>query len=207
MKKKICIIDLKTGNVASIANALKYMNYDFKISINKIDINNSSHIILPGVGSYKNFMKKINEKNIIGILEKNIIKKGKLFLGICVGMQVLSEYGYEFKKTKGLSWIPGNVKKIKVKNSPLPHIGWNDINIKKIKHPIFYNLNDKSNFYFVNSYQFQPKNKENILATTIYEKEFCSIISKNNIFGTQFHPEKSQKVGLQFIKNFINLKC
>lgn len=207
MKKKICIIDLQTGNVASIANTLKYMNYDFKISINKIDINNSSHIILPGVGSYKNFMKKINEKNIIGILENNIIKKGKLFLGICVGMQVLSEYGYEFEKTKGLSWISGNVKKIKVKNNLLPHIGWNDINIKKINHPIFFNLNDKSNFYFVNSYQFQPKKKENILATTIYENEFCSIISKNNIFGTQFHPEKSQKVGLQFIKNFINLKC
>jgi glutamine amidotransferase len=207
MKKKICIIDLGTGNVASVANTLKHMNHEFKISINKIDLNNSSHIILPGVGSYKNFMKKINTKNIINILKENVIHKGKPFLGICVGMQVLSEYGFEFEKTKGLSWIRGNVKKIKVKNKLLPHIGWNSIDIKKSNHPLFYNLNDKSNFYFVNSYQFQPKNKENILATTMYEKEFCSIISKNNIFGTQFHPEKSQKVGLQFINNFINLKC
>jgi glutamine amidotransferase len=207
MKKKICIIDLGTGNVASVANTLKHMNHEFKISINKIDLNNSSHIILPGVGSYKNFMKKINTKNIINILKENVIHKGKPFLGICVGMQVLSEYGFEFEKTKGLSWIPGNVKKIKVKNKLLPHIGWNSIDIKKSNHPLFYNLNYKSNFYFVNSYQFQPKNKENILATTMYEKEFCSIISKNNIFGTQFHPEKSQKVGLQFINNFINLKC
>lgn len=194
MKKKICIIDLQTGNVASIANTLKYMNYDFKISINKIDINNSSHIILPGVGSYKNFMKKINEKNIIGILENNIIKKGKLFLGICVGMQVLSEYGYEFEKTKGLSWISGNVKKIKVKNNLLPHIGWNDINIKKINHPIFFNLNDKSNFYFVNSYQFQPKKKKIFLLQQYMKMSFVLSFRKIIYLVLNFIQKKVKKL-------------
>lgn len=207
MKTKICIVDIGTGNVSSVANTLKYMKYDFKISLKKNDLNDSSHIILPGVGSYKNFMNKLIEKDVIQILTKNVIGNGKPFLGICVGMQILSDYGYEFKKTKGLSWIPGNVKLMKVKKNLLPHIGWNNINIKQLNHPLLSGLDEKSNFYFVNSYQFEPKNNKNIIATSNYEKDFCSIIFNENIFGTQFHPEKSQKAGLKFINNFVNLKC
>jgi glutamine amidotransferase len=158
---------------------------------------------LPGVGAYEAAMKKIKNKISIKNLENEIFIKKKFFLGICVGMQILSEKSSEFGNSQGLGWIKGDVKKIKSKI--LPHIGWNEIIIKK-NSQIINNIDNKTDFYFVNSYHFDVEDNKLIIAKTKYGESFCSILQKDNIFGAQFHPEKSQESGKTFIKNFLMLK-
>tara|TARA_Y100000741_G_scaffold324419_1_gene275311 strand:- start:165 stop:788 length:624 start_codon:yes stop_codon:yes gene_type:complete len=201
---KVCILDYGSGNVNSVYNILNYMKYSVKISNNEEEIKNSSHIILPGVGSFGSAIDKINKLLPINILSKEVLEKRKPFLGICVGMQVLATKGFENGEHKGLGWIDGVVRKIDSKNHSLPHIGWQGINVK-IKEPITLNISNLD-FYFVHSYAMYPENANYLAATTNYGEEFCSIVKKENIYGTQFHPEKSQQAGMQVIKNFIELK-
>ena len=203
-KVKVCVLDYGSGNVKSVFNILCYLGYDTIISNSKSKINESSHIILPGVGSFKASMEKIIKEIPLDVLEKEVINYEKPFLGICVGMQVLMQKGFEDGESIGLSWLEGNVKKLRVKKQPLPHVGWNDIQIK-IKSSLFEGINDLSTFYFVHSFAVNTKNS-NILTTTVYEDSFCSSIINNNIFGVQFHPEKSQKTGQKLLKNFCSLK-
>ena len=171
----------------------------------KKKIRDASHVILPGVGSYKSGMEKIKRKLPIDCLENEILKKGKPFLGICLGMQVLSTVGYEFGKYQGLNWVEGEVKKLDVKKSILPHVGWNEVKAKSKNNILFNNIDTDENFYFVHSYYFNSFNKKNILATSIYEETFASAIRKDNVFGVQFHPEKSQKSGMKLLKNFLKI--
>tara|TARA_Y100000294_G_C8467390_1_gene301215 strand:+ start:89 stop:697 length:609 start_codon:yes stop_codon:yes gene_type:complete len=201
--KKVCILDYGSGNVGSVRNLIESLNYDYQISNDPKIIEKSTHIILPGVGAFGAAMKKVKEKIPIKKLKNEVFEKKKPFLGICVGMQLMAEKSEEFGKFDGLGWIEGKVKKIKSKI--LPHIGWNNIIIKK-ESKIFDGLNKKSDFYFVNSFHFNLKNKNLILAETEYEEKFCSVFQKKNIIGVQFHPEKSQESGKIFIKNFLNLK-
>lgn len=147
-------------------------------------------------------MKKILDKIPFDALENEVLKKGKPFLGICVGMQVLSDKGLEFGEHKGFGWIPGVVDKIDTKGFPTPHIGWNDIIIKK-EIPLLRGFKENKDFYFVHSYVFDVKNQDFIIAETEYGSLFTSIVSKDNILGIQFHPEKSQKLGQLILKNFI----
>ena len=204
MAIKICILDYKSGNVGSVFNIIKYMGYNCKISNEEKDLEDASHIILPGVGSFKKSMKKIKENIPIKNLEEQILKKKKPFLGICVGMQVLAEKGNEFGIENGLGWIEGEVNILKTENLPLPHICWNSINIKN-KSELTKNLEGINDFYFVHSYKFDVKNEDEINARTEYGENFCSIVNKDNIYGVQFHPEKSQKSGMILLKNFINI--
>lgn len=198
---KVCILDYGSGNVASVFNLISYLGYDCKIS-NKVDyIEDSSHIILPGVGSYSKSIEKIKKNISIEFLEKQILEKKKPFLGICVGMQILSTIGQEFEVCNGLNWINGTVKKMD--NDKLPHIGWNNVKIKK-DSDLFKNLSNEEDFYFLHSYHFLPENQNVIVAETNYETFFCSVIECDNIFGVQFHPEKSQKAGQILIKNFLD---
>jgi imidazole glycerol-phosphate synthase subunit HisH len=200
--QKVCILDYGSGNVASVFNLLSFLKVNVIVSNSKKEIVNCSHLILPGVGSFAKSMKKIKANIPIDILEKEVLIKKKPFLGICVGMQVLAEHGLEFGETKGLGWISGIVEKLNSKEEPLPHIGWNEINI--INHSkIVEGLDKVRDFYFVNSFVFKSKNKSRIVATTNYGEAFVSIIKKNNIIGVQFHPEKSQKSGLKLISNFL----
>ena len=202
-KKLVCILDYGSGNVKSVFNIIEFLGYDVKIS-NKIeDIKNCTHLILPGVGSFGASMKKIINTLPIDVLENEVLRKKKPFLGICVGMQVLAEKGLEFGEHKGLGWIPGNVIKIKTNELPSIHIGWNDIIIKKDIHLLKGVNNDIGDFYFVHSYVFDVVDSKYIIAETEYENTFTSIISKDNILGIQFHPEKSQKAGQLIFKNFI----
>ncbi len=203
MNKKVCILDYGYGNVKSVENLVKFLNFDVKISNNETDILEASHLILPGVGSFEYSMNKIKEKIPIKILENEVLSKKKFFMGICVGMQVLANYGYENGKFEGLGWVKGEVKKLQVNNLSLPHIGWNNCDILK-NDKIFSDLNDIRDFYFLHSYSFNPENKNNIIATTVYGNKFCSVLKQNNIYGIQFHPEKSQKAGMILIKNFLN---
>jgi len=199
---KVCILDYGSGNVASVYNLLNRLNYKAKISNNSSDIKDSSHIILPGVGAFGTSIEKIRTKIETDLLENEVKIKKKPFLGICVGMQILADRGFEFGEHDGLGWIEGTVEKIKAK--VLPHIGWNSIHIKK-QSPIFSNIENLKDFYFVNSYAFNVKDKNLIISETNYGKTFCSAVQKDNIFGVQFHPEKSQKTGQLLIRNFLKL--
>ncbi len=201
--KKVCIIDFDTGNIGSVSNLLEKLNINFCISNKDDDIKNSTHLILPGVGSFSRAITKLKNKININVLNEQVIKKEKPILGICVGMQIMADQGNEFGVTKGLGWINGTVDKIKTKDLLLPHIGWNEVYFEK-KHKLFSNLISKSDFYFVNSYYFNLKNENYMIASTIYGIKFPSIINKKNIFGVQFHPEKSQKIGQKIILNFLN---
>lgn len=203
-KSKICLIDLGSGNVGSVKNILKYLNVDFCVTNTESDIKKSSHLILPGVGSFGSLMKKINDSKFDKIFEEEVIMKKKNYLGICVGMQILAKYGHEFGKFKGVGAIDGEVRKIDSKDFPLPHIGWNNIEIKK-DSLLFSDINNNADFYFVNSYALKCNHENDILSTTNYNEKFVSSIQKENIFGVQFHPEKSQQDGIKLIKNFVSI--
>ena len=202
--KKICILDFGSGNIQSLKVSINYLDISCKVSSLKKDIDNSSHIILPGVGSYKTVLNKLKNKIDLKFLESQILSKGKYLLGICVGMQILSSEGTEHGKSIGLNWIPGKVDKIKKKDLILPHVGWNEVNFSK-DNKLMISKEDNI-FYFTHSYIFKAKNKKNVLGKTFYGENFDSIIGKDNIYGVQFHPEKSQKNGLKLLQNFFNLK-
>ena len=202
--KKICILDYGSGNVKSVFNILRFLNFNVKISNNKVDIKDSSHIILPGVGAFETSMKKIQENIPIDILETTV-KQGKPFLGICVGMQVLANIGYEFGEHQGLGWINGKIIKHNSIDFTLPHIGWNSIEIVN-DSPLLYDIKDKEDFYFVHSFKYELENNNNLISKTNYGDFFPSIIQKENIFGVQFHPEKSQDAGQTLFNNFLNFK-
>ena len=204
MKKKICILDYGSGNQKSVYNMIDHIGYESKISDDFEIIKNSDYIILPGVGSYGGLIEKLKKKNLINILNDEVIVKKKLYLGVCVGMQIISTFGEEFGINFGLNWIPGVVRKLQTTTNILPHIGWNNIKIEK-KNEILNNIDDNSDFYFLNSFCFVPNDKKYVLASTYYDENFTSIINKDNIFGVQFHPEKSQKSGIQIISNFLKL--
>jgi len=200
---KVCILDYGSGNVKSVYNMVRYLGYNVNISNEKSAIRSASHIILPGVGSFGAAMEKIKSKIPLPVLESEIINTKKPLLGICVGMQVLAENGHEHGDHKGLGWITGSVEKLEVNELPLPHIGWNDVILKK-DSILFNDLGDINDFYFVHSYSLKTK-QANVLSETNYEINFCSSVQKENIYGVQFHPEKSQRAGQKLIQNFLNV--
>lgn len=209
MTKLITIIDYGSGNLRSVYNALNLINdsnCQIKISSDPKDLKKSDKIILPGVGAFADCSNSLfNIKNMIDILKEEILIKKKDFLGICVGMQLLADYGYEHKTSKGLGFISGDVVKIDSKNNlKIPHMGWNQINIKQ-DHQILNNINNNEHFYFVHSYHFKVKENKNIIATVNYGDNLTAIIAQDNIIATQFHPEKSGETGLKLLKNFISL--
>lgn len=204
MKNFVCILDYGSGNVKSVFNIFKKLLDDVVISNKVEDIKKSTHLILPGVGSFGASMDKINQKIPLSSVEKEVLSNKKPFLGICVGMQVLANVGYEFGKHEGLGWISGQVRKLKTDNLPLPHIGWN--NVKVLKSSSLTAGLQQNDFYFVHSFIFEAKDEDNIIATANYGEEFAAVINKDNIYGVQFHPEKSQKSGIRLINNFLNIQ-
>ena len=209
----IAIIDYESGNISSVINSFKKasvnQNIEIKIKVTS-DIKtilSSDKVILPGQGSFKNCTESLEKiQGLKDTLNEFAIIKKKPLFGICVGMQMFADVGYEEVETKGLGWIPGKVLKIDNQNGKykLPHIGWNQVNIKK-KSIIFNNIKNNSHFYFVHSYEFVPDDKDVVSATTEYTSSIVCSVEKENIFGTQFHPEKSDKLGLKIIENFLNL--
>ena len=200
---KVCILDYGSGNVKSVFNLVSFLGYDVIVSNERIEIESATHIILPGVGSFGAAMGKITTQIPLKVLKFEVFNNKKLFLGICVGMQVLMEKGYEHGEHDGLGWIPGTVEKLQVENLPLPHIGWNDIIIKQ-DSDLFTDLGDIKDFYFVHSYAIKTDDSY-ILTETNYGSNFYSSIKKENIYGVQFHPEKSQKAGQKLIQNFLTI--
>ena len=209
----IAIIDYKSGNISSVINSFKKVcvnqNIEIKIEVtsNLKTILNSDKIILPGQGSFKNCTESLLKINgLKETLNEFVISKKKPLFGICVGMQMFADYGFEETKTKGLGWISGNVTKIDNKNNQfkLPHIGWNELSLAD-DSKLFKGIQEKSHVYFVHSFKFIPDNESYISSKTTYSEEIVASIEKDNLFGTQFHPEKSDSVGLKIIENFINL--
>jgi len=194
------------GNIRSVTKAFKKLNAPFVVSNNAGDIKKASHLVLPGVGAFGDGMKNLENLNLIPLLEEQVLTKKRPFLGICVGMQLLASEGTEHGNHQGLGWIKGVVRRFNVneKQYKVPHIGWNDITIKK-KQPLFEDIENGSDFYFVHSYHLAPDDKNVIAATCDYGEEFVAAIQQENIFGLQFHPEKSQASGIQIIKNFIGI--
>jgi glutamine amidotransferase len=206
----VTIVDYQSGNISSVINSFKKVAKDkIKIEVtadsNKIRL--SDKLILPGQGSFKSCVESLNNiKGLQDALKEFAIINKKPLLGICVGLQMFADVGYEEAKTKGLGWIPGKVLKIDNQNGKfkLPHIGWNEIEIVK-ESKIFKEIHNKSHMYFVHSYEFVPEDKSVISSTTNYSSKIVCSVEKDNLFGTQFHPEKSDKEGLKIIENFLNL--
>ena len=206
----VTIVDYNSGNISSVINSFKEVakdkiNIEITSDLNKI--RSSDKVVLPGQGSFKSCVDALN--NIIGLvdtLNDFVLNNKKPLFGICVGLQMFADIGYEETETKGLGWISGKVLKIDNKNKKykLPHIGWNQINIVK-DSKIFKDIENNSHMYFVHSYEFVPEDKNVISSTTDYSSNIVCSVEKENIFGTQFHPEKSDKTGLKIIENFINL--
>ena len=207
---KVTIVDYNSGNISSVINSFKEVAQDkvnIEVTADLKKIKSSDKVVLPGQGSFKSCIDALNTINgLVETLNEFAINNKKPLLGICVGLQMFADVGYEETETKGLGWIAGKVTKIDNQNGKykLPHIGWNEINIMKDSR-ILKDINDKSHMYFVHSYEFIPNDKNTISATTNYSSNHVCAVEKENIFGTQFHPEKSDKIGLKIIDNFINL--
>ena len=206
----VTIVDYQSGNISSVINSFNEaakgkVNLEVTSDIKKIK--SSDKIVLPGQGSFKSCVDSLNSiSGLVETLKEFAIINNKPLLGICVGLQMFADVGYEEAETKGLGWIPGKVSKIDNQNGKfkLPHIGWNEIEIQK-ESKIFKDIKNKSHMYFVHSYEFIPEDKSVISATTDYSSKIVCSIERNNLFGTQFHPEKSDKKGLKIIENFIKL--
>ena len=206
----VTIVDYNSGNISSVINSFTEVAKDKVNIIVTSDLNkikSCDKVVLPGQGSFKTCIDALNKiDGLSNTLNEFVISNKKPLLGICVGLQMFADVGYEETETKGLGWISGKVSKIDNQNRKykLPHIGWNQIKIIK-DSKIFKDIEDNSHMYFVHSYEFIPNDKNVISATTEYSSNIVCSIEKENIFGTQFHPEKSDKIGLKIIKNFLDL--
>ena len=207
---KVTIVDYNSGNISSVINSFEEVAKDrvnIEVTSDLIKIKSSDKVVLPGQGSFKSCIDALNKiEGLTDTLNEFVISNKKPLLGICVGLQMFAEVGYEETETKGLGWIPGKVSKIDNQKGKykLAHIGWNQINIVK-DSKIFQNIENNSHMYFVHSYEFIPEDKTVISSLTDYSSKIVCSVEKENIFGTQFHPEKSDKMGLKIINNFINL--
>ena len=209
----LTVVDYGVGNLRSIAKSIEKansdnnLNYSVKVSSDVNDVKKSDKIVLPGQGSFKACREGID--NISGLnneLNESVLNKNKPIFGICAGMQLFATTGYEEKKTEGLYWIPGEVIKLDLGSSKLkiPHMGWNELKVEN-NSKVFEDEINKNHAYFIHSYEFIPEDKKNVSITTNYGKDVIAAVSSENIFGSQFHPEKSQNTGIKILTNFLNL--
>ena len=205
----IAVVDYGMGNLRSVQKALEKVGYTATVTSNPQQIADAHSVVLPGVGAFKDCIHNLEKLSLIEPILQSI-RSGKPFLGICLGLQVLFTESDEFGKTPGLNLITGTVVHFSQKDSSpdsrlkIPHMGWNALSFQK-NLPFFNGVEDGSFFYFVHSYYVKPEDKDVIATTTSYGVDFTSSIQKDNIFACQFHPEKSQQVGLQVLKNFGTL--
>lgn len=215
----IAIIDYGMGNIHSVEKALASMGADTMVTNKAEVVKTSDKVVLPGVGAFSDAISELERQNLIFVLKEHI-KNKKSFLGICLGMQLLFEVSEEGNESKGLAILKGMVKKFEAKIAPkVPHMGWNQLKISATKRggsannfggknktcPLLKDLPDNSYVYFCHSYYPKPNNENIIAAATDYGIDFASVIWQDNIYGVQFHPEKSQNIGLKIIENFVNL--
>lgn len=204
----IVVIDYGAGNLGSIRRAFEECGAEAIISDDPKDLQTSSHIVLPGVGSFKECMNNLQKGGWVEPIREEVLNNKIPFLGICLGMQLIASTGFEGGETAGLGLIPGQIKKMIPKDSTerIPHVGWNEVHLKE-ESPLFEGIPSGTDFYFVHSYCFVPDNEEHALTTTPYsdKTQFVSTVAHENIYGVQFHPEKSLPAGLVLLQNFVEL--
>ncbi len=203
----IGIVDHGMGNLLSVLNAFEYMGADAQLCSNPADLEDADRIVLPGVGAFPDCMKNIDKLGFRPVLDRLVLQEKRPVLGICLGMQVMADWGTEGGDYPGLGWIPGRVVRI-VPDDPglkVPHVGWNDIQYLA-ESPLFHGLPTNPEYYFVHSFHFQCQNPDHVDAWCDYGGKVTSAVRRDNIFATQFHPEKSQDYGLKIIENFLAWK-
>ncbi len=210
----LAIIDYGSGNLRSAAKAFERaakesgLNTPVIVTSDPEVVRAADRIVLPGVGAFADCWRGLNATTgMIEVLREQVTQNGKPFMGVCVGMQLMASVGREYKDCEGLDWIPGEVIKMDPQDQKLkiPHMGWNELKVLK-KHPVLEGLEDGTHIYFVHSYHYVPENKEHVLAEVNYGHEITAVVSKDNMIGTQFHPEKSQEAGLKLFANFLKWK-
>lgn len=200
----IAVIDYGLGNLTSVAKAIRTAGVEVKITSDSKLLQRADKIILPGQGAFADGIKNLHQRGLVKALSHEILEKKKPFLGICLGLQLLGKTSFENGKHQGLGWIKGNVIKLKVgKKAKLPHIGWDNV-LTNHGSPLFYQIPNGSDFYFVHSYYLRPENKKIVEATCDYGENFPVAFVQKNIWATLFHPEKSQQAGLQLLHNFVS---
>ena len=202
---KVLIIDYGMGNLGSLRRSLEECGADVSISTDPSDVKAAPRLILPGVGAFPDAMKTLRDRGWIPELE-GAVKANVPLLGICLGMQLLAEKGYEGEETTGLGFVPGVVRRLEPasRDIRLPHVGWNEVHQVQ-QSPLFAGVGDRTDFYFVHSYHFTTTRPEDVITTTDYCGGFTSTVHSGTAFGTQFHPEKSSRAGFQVLKNFLRL--
>ncbi len=208
--KMIALIDYGSGNIHSAARALRVAannarkTREIRVTSDPDALATADRIVLPGVGHFADCMANLKARDgLIEALEDQVIKGGKPFLGICVGMQLMADIGLEDGETAGLGWISGRVERITpAENLAVPHMGWNALQLAA-EHDVLQGLGAQSHTYFVHSYAFKASSQSTVMATVDYGQTITAAIGRDNLFGTQFHPEKSQKAGLQLLSNFV----
>lgn len=200
----VAIVDYGMCNLDSIARAVEECGGRPYVTDQPRDLRNATQIILPGVGAFPEAVRNLRERGLDTALEEQVVGNGIPFLGICLGMQLMAGRGNEGEKIKGLDWIDGEVVRLEptVEDARIPHIGWNNIQAVT-ESPLLYEIASDKDFYFVHSYHLQCDDSDQIVATTDYAEGFVSIVNREHMFGVQFHPEKSQKVGFQVLRNFL----
>lgn len=201
---KTLVIDYGMGNLNSVRRAFEECGADVRISADPRDLDSAERIILPGVGAFADGMAHLHAGQWPGKLLAGLENPKVKLLGICLGMQLLADWGHEGSRTRGLGLIPGEVLRLESANrdTRIPHAGWNEVAIAR-PDPLLKDIPDGTDFYFVHSYHFLPANPEHVLATTPYCGEFASVVGTGNVRGVQFHPEKSSRPGFQIIRNFL----
>lgn len=204
--KKVAILEYGMGNIDSVFRAVEECGANPVLTCDAAEIKDADTIILPGVGAFGDAIRNIRQRRLDEIVAERVLDRGIPFLGICLGMQLLADKSYEFGEHRGLGWIRGEVVRLRP-DSPsvrIPHVGWNEVH-PRFDSPLLQGIRPGKDFYFVHSYHFVCERPENQLATTPYCGGVTSVIREKNIFGVQFHPEKSQRVGFQLLRNFLTL--
>ena len=204
----VAIVDYGSGNLRSAAKGFeKFLSTPVVVTADATEVACADRIVLPGQGAFADCFAGLSALDgMIDVLREAVLERAVPFFGICVGMQLMATAGLEHGRHDGLDWIGGEVVPMNLSNRSLkiPHMGWNELKVAA-SHPVLDGVQTGDHVYFVHSYHFEPKFNQNIVANTTYSKTFCSVVENNNIFGTQFHPEKSSKEGIKILKNFIDL--
>lgn len=202
MSKQIFIVDYGMGNLRSVVNAFTFIGVKVKLTENPGDLVDAAGIVVPGQGAFRDCMKCLRERKFLAVLTDEVIKNKKPYLGICLGLEILADTSYEGGEWAGLGWVKGIVKKLELPAKyKVPHLGWNEVNINK-PGDLFKDIPNKACFYFAHSYYLASGSNQGVAAWCDYGIKFAAAVEINNIWAVQFHPEKSQQVGLRVIKNF-----
>lgn len=201
----LTVVDYGLSNLRSICGALDHLQVKYKCTPDPAVVSDASGLILPGVGAFPDAMHNLRNMKLIDVLNELVLSKKVPILGICLGFQLMATTGYEFKKSSGFGWINARVDRMQsFPCARIPHVGWNDCNFIKCS-PLFDGIHDQSLFYFTHSYAMTCENSDDVLTSTGHGAEFVSSVQKSNIFGVQFHPEKSQREGIRLLNNFNNI--